>query len=179
MANLTLRRCSVVRMKIGPAHEYADGWEVAVAFETAAEPMQALDPAVPFVVIEGYSPLTSDKWQKFPVSLSDDGEEPRLGLVRGVRFDLLMSPAEAVASAPRMDRYFQGSGFYMWQSDRRPPEYLHLLQLEHPARTAAIKGVGVSLLINVHHVWDTGIMWSPTHEGLLAAVERLRASDLT
>jgi hypothetical protein len=161
-------------VKIDAAAQAADGlWVVHVHQGRASDLLCAVDPALPFVIIEGHSPA-GPGWQHLTVPISPDvgAAEPRT--VRTVRFDLLVSAAEAVHLGQHLDAAGEG-GLFLWQTAQRPPDYLSISQKEGRARADAIRGARALLVIDLPHARETALMLSPDHEALDSAVDRLGA----
>ncbi len=89
-----------------------------------------------------------------------------------MRFDLCVSPQEAIDAGPELDQSDQG-WLYAWQVPGKPPEHLALSQKQGPSRSAAMRGVGVTLLIDLPHRRETAVLWSPDRPHLMAALNRL------
>jgi hypothetical protein len=94
--------------------------------------------------------------------------------VRGVRYDLLLTPDKVVAMSSELDSAGDG-GLYLWQVARRPPEHLSLLDKHGHARDNAIRGCEVTLLIDLPHAHETAVVACPTKDLLTAAVSRVQA----
>ncbi|MFF2554595.1 hypothetical protein ACFVUS_26580 [Nocardia sp. NPDC058058] len=110
------------------------------------------------------------------MALTGNGESLQTRMVRRIRFDLRMTPQEAIQAGPELDNSDQG-WLYAWQAPTEPPQDLVLSHKEGRSRTAALEGVGVSLLIDLPHRNETAVLWSPTRHILNAAVERLRSTN--
>ncbi|MGV9674027.1 hypothetical protein ACWDSJ_01990 [Nocardia sp. NPDC003482] len=159
-------------MRVDSPSEAPDGgWSVGVHDARPSELVRAFDPDLPYVVIEGHSPMTPG-WHAHPIALSGDPESVRTRTVRCVRFDLCVGPREAIDAGPELDRSDQG-WLYAWQVPRKPPEHLTLSRKHGPARRAAMRGVGVTLLIELPHRGETAVLWSPDRARLDTALRRL------
>jgi len=135
---------------------------------------RALDPAVPHVVIEGHSPAPVG-WHGVSVPIAIGDPVAGLRMVRTLRFDLLLSPTEALALGAQFDHADQG-GLFAWQTGRRPPDSFSLLALEHRARAPAMRGLAISLVIDLPHSTETASLQSPEREHLETALTRLRTT---
>ncbi len=122
-------------------------------------------------MIEGHSPIGAG-WHAHPVALTGDPTSMRTRTVRGIRFDLCLSPQEAIDAGPELDHSDQG-WLYAWQVPRKPPQHLMLSQKHGPARRSAMRGVAVTLLIDLPHRRETAVLWSPDRRQLEAALNRL------
>ncbi|MFB7719447.1 hypothetical protein [Nocardia sp. NPDC056100] len=160
-------------MQVDSLSELPDGgWSVAVHGARPSELVRAFDPALLYVVIEGHSPARPG-WHRLPIALSGNGESIRPRTVRGIRFDLCVSPREAIEAGPELDESDQGR-LYAWQVPTEPPDYLVLSDKEGRSRRAAMDGIGVALLIDLPHRRETAIVWGSSRDVLESAVERLR-----
>jgi hypothetical protein len=129
---------------------------------------------LPYVVIEGHSPVKPG-WHRLPISLTDKGESIRTRTVRHIRFGLCVGPREAEAG-PELDDSDQG-WLYAWQVPTEPPQCLVLSQKEGRSRSAAMKGIGVALLVDLPHRGETAIVWGSSRNVLDSAVERLHLQE--
>jgi hypothetical protein len=75
-------------------------------------------------------------------------------------------------SDPELDESDQGR-LYAWQVPVQPPWDLMLGWKEVRSRMAAMRGVGITLLIELPHRRETTVMWSPDRPHLNAALDRL------
>ncbi|MFF0614088.1 hypothetical protein ACFYUD_36025 [Nocardia tengchongensis] len=163
-------------MHVDSPSELPDGsWSVAVHGARPSELVRAFDPALPYVVIEGHSPAQPG-WHRLPIALTDKGESIRTRTVRRIRFDICVSPREAIEAGPELDNSDQG-WLYAWQVPTEPPEYLVLSDKEGRSRRAAMDGIGVTLLIDLPHRGETAIVWSSSRDVLDSAVERLHRQE--
>jgi hypothetical protein len=83
-----------------------------------------------------------------------------------------MAPEEVVDAGPDLDAADQG-WLYAWQTPRQPPQHLRLGDKHGEARAAALRGAGVTLLIDLPHRGETAVLWSPDRATLDAALRRL------
>lgn len=158
-----------------PAEPPDGGWSVAVHGARPSELVRALDPELRYVVIEGHSPVTTG-WHRLPMALTDKNESVRTRMVRRIRFDICMSPQEAIQAGPELDDSGQG-WLYAWQVPTEPPRDLVLSHKEGRSRRAAMEGIGVTLLIDLPHRAETAILWSPDRHVLDASLERIRSNE--
>ena len=84
-----------------------------------SELVQAFDRGLRYVVIEGHSPA-SPGWHRLPMTLTDKEKPTRMRAVRRIRFDMCMSPHEAIDAGPELDDSDQG-WLYAWQVPLEPP----------------------------------------------------------
>ena len=96
--------------------------------------------------------------------------------VRSIRFDICMSPHEAIEAGPLLDDSDQG-WLYAWQVPCEPPQHLALSHKEGRSRRAAIAGIGVALLIDLPHSGETAALWSPSQHILNGSLGRLRSRE--
>jgi hypothetical protein len=123
-------------------------------------------------VVEGHSPIDTG-WHTLPIPQTGSPASARAKTARRVRFDLLLSPQEAMDAGPEFDQADSG-GLYAWQTRVPPPPNLTLSDKNDHARTAALCSVGVSLLIDLPHRRETAVLWSPEHAVRQAALHRQR-----
>ena len=160
-------------MRLEPAlHRTASGWTAAVHGASPSDLVCAFDPALPHVVIEGHSPVPPG-WHSLEIPLAEGHGPIGLRSVRRVRFDLLLSPQEAIASASELDGADHG-GLFAWQA-ATVPTHLTLSVLDGDAREAARRSAGVTLMIDLPHRKETAVLWSPERTALEAAIVRLSA----
>lgn len=157
-----------------PLKATGEGWSVAVHHARASELVRAFDPDLPYVVIEGHSPVRPG-WHALPVPLTGEPISLRTRTVRNVRFDMRVSPQDAIDAGAELDNSDQG-WLYAWQVPTEPPANLMLSQKQGHARTAALRAAGVALFIDLPHSGETAVLWSPQRELLDAAVGRLAHS---
>jgi len=161
------------RMQVDPPKLLPNGvWTAGVNRLDASDLMWAFDPAVPHVVIEGHSPARPG-WHGLPVPVTTGDPAPRPRTVRSLRFDLLLSPAEAIALGTHVDQADQG-GLFAWQTSRRPPDFLSLLDVGHRARGQVMRNLAISLVIDLPHSKESAVLQSPRREHLETALTRLR-----
>lgn len=159
-------------MRIGtPSGETGSGWTAPVHQVRASGLVRAFDPMHRHVVIEGHSPVRAG-WHTLPVTLTSESAEVQKRSVRNVRFDLLLTPEEVVGIGPDLDAADQGWP-YAWQTPREPPQHLRLSDKHGEARAAALRGAGVTLLVDLPHRGETAVLWSPDRATLDAALGRL------
>ncbi|HEV3362404.1 MAG TPA: hypothetical protein VG247_36790 [Pseudonocardiaceae bacterium] len=159
-------------MRIGlPSGEPNSGWTAPVHQAQASGLVRAFDPAHRHVVIEGHSPIGTG-WNHLPVTMASASADVQNRSVRNLRFDLLMAPEEVVDAGPDLDAADQG-WLYAWQTPRQPPQHLRLGDKHGEARAAALRGAGVTLLIDLPHRGETAVLWSPDRATLDAALRRL------
>ncbi|MFD6094146.1 hypothetical protein ACFWGN_18690 [Oerskovia sp. NPDC060338] len=158
-------------MSIEEPREMANGlWSVGVHGMHPSTLVRALDLEVPFVVIEGHLPFRSG-WHDVDIPLAAP-DVAGVRRVRGLRYDLLMSPAEVLDAADELDRAGQG-WLFAWQAIRMPPPDLLLDGKSGRARSAAVRGCGVTLILDLPHADESAVLTSPDRTRLLGAVGRL------
>src|SRR3954470_11814830 len=119
-------------MRLGSAlHRAVSGWTAAVHGALPSDLVRAFDPALPHVVIEGHSPVAPG-WHCLEIPLAAGHGPTGLRSVRRVRFDLLLSPQEAIASASVLDVADHG-GLFAWQATTASA-HLALSMLDGDAR---------------------------------------------
>lgn len=134
--------------------------------------LSALDPDWPFVLIETWD--GNSDWHEATVSVGPQ-DAPRPRLVRHHRFDLLVSPAEAIEigrhlHAERAD----GGGLGCYQFRQRPRATFRLPDYSRPrARADAMRGHGVDLAIDLPHEQEVAVVCSPNMTALTEYVHRL------
>jgi hypothetical protein len=133
--------------------------------------VRAFDPDLQYVVIEGHSPVDAG-WHVLPMALTGNLTSIRTRTVRRVRFDICVSPQEAIDAGSELDESDQG-WLYAWQVPLKPPSDLMLSQKQGRSRVAAMRGVGVTLLIDLPHRRETSVLWSPDRHLLNTALDRL------
>jgi hypothetical protein len=156
-----------------PGREKSGFWTAYAHSAHASELVRAVDPDLEFVVIERHSSASSE-WSNLPLPLSRFPAAHLARTVRTVRFDALLTPAELIAAAPDFDAADQG-WLFLWQTATFPPPYLSLQDKTDRAREDAMRGVGVTLLIDLPHLGETAKLSSPGEQALTAALERLSA----
>jgi hypothetical protein len=110
------------------------------------------------------------------MALTDKQEPTRMRTVRRIRFDICMSPHEAIEAGPELDEGDQG-WLYAWQVPREPPQHSVLSHKEGRSRRAAMDGIGVALLIDLPHRGETAVLWSPSRHTLDGSLQRLRPRE--
>ncbi|GAB2532679.1 hypothetical protein GCM10027167_41980 [Nocardia heshunensis] len=164
-----------MRVHIDSPSEQPDGsWSVAVHGARPSDLVRAFDPELPYVVIEGHSPVTPG-WHILPMALTGNPESIRTRTIRRIRFDICLSPKELIEAGPQLDESDQG-WLYAWQVPTEPPSHLALSTKEGRPRRAAMRGIGVTLLIDLPHRRETALLWSPNRHLLDAASQRLRTT---
>jgi hypothetical protein len=160
-------------MRFGSPEVRPDGsWAVGIHYAGASELVRDFDPDQPFVVVEGHAPIGAG-WHALPMPLTSSPAPARTRTGRRVRFDLLISPQEAIDAGPEFDQSDSG-WLYAWQTPIPPPPNLTLSDKNDRARAAAMRRIGVMLLIDLPHRAETAVLWSPDHAILEAALDRLR-----
>lgn len=166
IASLRPMRIDIVNALPGGA------WSVGVHDAQTSQLVRAFDPGQPFIVLEGHSP-GGGGWQRLAVPLAATEGSLSTHRVRGMRFDLLLTPDEALEVADALDVPFPDGGLFAWQTPTEPPSALRLLGRDHRARASASKDVGVTLMIDQPHAEETAVLWSPTQILLEGALDRL------
>jgi hypothetical protein len=146
-------------------------WQAAVYPGYADVLLRTLDPLMPYVLIETWD--GKSEWHEATVSVGPD-DEPRSRLVRRHRFDLLVSPAEAVEigvhlSAEARDGW---GGLGCFQFRRRPRSTFHLPDSPR-SRADAMRGQGVELEIDLPHDGEVAVVRSPLESNLVQFMRRL------
>jgi len=163
-------------MRIGiPSGEPSSGWTAPVYDARASGLVRAFDPTRRHIVLEGHSPIGAG-WHDLPITLASESADVHNRSVRNVRFDLLLTPKEIVDAGPDLDAADQG-WLYAWQTSHQPPKHLRLSEKHGEARTAALRGANVTLLIDLPHRGETAVLWSPDRAILDAALQRLDACN--
>lgn len=129
-----------------------------------------LDPALPFVLIETWDGQSD--WHEAAVSVGPD-EPPRRRIVRSHRFDVLVTPAEAIEIGAHLHAQgLSGGGLGCFQFRVRPPATFRLPEWSK-GRANAMRGQGVELAIDLPHDDEVAVVSSPTESNLLEYVRRL------
>lgn len=132
--------------------------------------LEGLDPAFPFVLIETWDGQRD--WHEATVSVGRD-EAPRRRIVRYHRFDVLVSPAEAVEIGAHLHAQgLSGGGLGCFQFRERPRATFRLPEWSK-GRADAMRGQRVELSIDLPHDGEVAVVCSPTESNLLAYVRRL------
>jgi hypothetical protein len=145
-------------------------WRVAVTAGQADLLLAALDPDLPFVVIETWD--GDPGWHEATVRVGATGEL-RTRTVRRNSFDLLLSPKEAVEIGQYLRvQGVSGGGLTCYQFRARPRSDFRL-PAQPKARSDAMRGLGVELLIDLPHHGEVAVVSSPARSALDAFVARL------
>jgi hypothetical protein len=161
-------------MEIGEIYLGPDGlWCLPVHDARASTLIVALDPAEPFVVVEGHAPARGD-WLELPVPITADPASVGTRTVRRLRFDLLLTPEEVRRIGVQWDRAEDG-GLYLWQSSKRPPTDTRLLDKDGTSWVSAVRGLGVSLVIQLPHRGETAKLSATDEQRLEAARLRIES----
>ena len=149
-------------------------WQTTVWPGRADVLLSALDPDWPFVLIE-----TGDgnsDWHEATVSVGPQ-DRPRLRLVRHHRFDLLVTPAEAIEIGRHLHAQgVGGGGLGCYQFRQRPRATFRLPDYSRPrprARADAMRGQGVDLAIDLPHDGEVAVVCSPNKTALMEYLQRL------
>jgi hypothetical protein len=129
-----------------------------------------LDPAFPFVLIETWDDQSD--WHEAIVSVGLD-EQPRRRIVRHHRFDVLVTPAEAIEIGAHLHAQgLKGGGLGCFQFRQRPRATFRLPEWSE-GRANAMRGQGVELAIDLPHDGEVAVVYSPTESNLLQYVDKL------
>ena len=147
-------------------------WQTTVWPGRADVLLSALDPDWPFVLIETWD--GNSDWHEATVSVGPQ-DQPRLRLVRHHRFDLLVTPAEAIAIGRHLHaQSVGGGGLGCYQFRQRPRATFRLPDYSRPrGRADAMRGQGVDLAIDLAHDGEVAVVWSPNKTAVIEYVQRL------
>jgi hypothetical protein len=133
--------------------------------------LSALDPDWPFVLIETRD--GNSDWHEATVSVGPQ-DQPRLRLVRHHRFDLLVTPAEAIEIGRHLHAQGVGGGrLGCYQFRQRPRATFRLPDYSRPRADAMRRGQRVDLAIDLPHDGEVAVVWSPNKTAVIEYVQRL------
>jgi hypothetical protein len=132
---------------VGVLDESSPGlWSVGVFPGHADELLGALDPTVPFVLIECGNPRRG--WHDALVTIGPESS-PVSRRVRNVSFDVLTTPAEASGLGPLLRADHDGR-LRAIQLTRQPSAHFRLPMVDR-GLARAMRGLGVHLIIDLPH----------------------------
>ena len=138
-------------------------WRTSVWPGHADVLLSALDPGAGFVLIETWDGIPG--WHDALVTIGA-AQEPRTRLVRHHRFDLLVTPTEAIEIGQQLrSQGIAGGGLGCYQFPERPRPDFRLPE-DARARADAMRGQGVVLRIDLPHDGEVAVAWSPMKEQL-------------
>ena len=145
-------------------------WQAAVNPGHADVLLGALDPHLPYVLIETWD--GESDWHEATVSVGPD-DQPRSRVVRRHRFDLLVSPAEAIEIGAHLRAQgLSGGGLGCFQFRQRPRSTFRLPDASR-SRADAIRGQRVELAIDLPHDDEVAVVSSPIEANVVQFVRRL------
>jgi hypothetical protein len=158
-------------MELGEVHQRDDGlWRVAVWPGRADVLLGPLDSDWPFVLIETWD--GNPGWHEATVSVGAH-DEPRLRLVRHHRFDLLVTPAEAIEIGRHLHAQGPAGGGLVCYQFRERPRAGFRLPDDPRGRADAMRGQGVDLAIDLPHDGEVAVVCSPNETAVIEYVQRL------
>jgi hypothetical protein len=149
-------------------------WSFAVFLGHADELMAALNPVLDVVVVEDASG-GGPGWYDAQVALG--GEPTTTHRVRGVTFDLLVTPSRALEVGPSLRT--SGSGqLFCWQAARLPGDkHFRLSTKRASGMRSAMAGLGIELVIDLPHDAEVAVLSAQEESVALAAARRLRTGN--
>lgn len=148
-------------------------WSVTASPGRADRLLHALDPDLPWVLIETWDGQAD--WHEAMVSVGVH-EEPRVRLVRHHSFDLLTTPAEAREIGAHLHAQgILGGGLVAFQFRSKPRPTFRLPDYAQ-GQADAMRGHGVELVINLPHDGEVAVVTSLHESAAAAYAERLRAA---
>ena len=157
-----------------PETDAAGIWSFAVFPGHADELMAALDPALKAVVFEDASDGIAG-WHDAAVRLG--GEPPTTHQVRGLAFDLLLTPSQAQEVGGLLRRS-AASGVFCWQAATLPRDrHFRLSDKRNRGMRGAMVGLGISLAIDLPHDGEVAVVATVSERLAFEAIERLRTAN--
>lgn len=166
-----MRESYAAAMELGELDQRDGGlWRVTAWPGRADVLLGALDPGWPFVLIETWD--GNSGWHEATVSVGAH-DEPRLRLVRRHRFDLLVTPSEAIGIGRHLHAQGPaGGGLRCYQFRRRPGAAFRLPD-DPRGRAGAMRGQGAVLAIDLPHDGEIALVCSPDKTAVTEYVQRL------
>lgn len=158
-------------MDLSEPSRQGDGlWCISIHPGHADELLAALDPELPFVLIETWDGLAD--WHEAVVSVGPD-DEARPRLVRRHSFDLLVSPGEAYEVGVHLRAQgLAGGGFGCFQFRERPTSEFRL-PASPEGRRSAMQRQGVQIAIDLPHDGEVAVVSSLSRTTLDAYFRRV------
>lgn len=161
----------------------ASGRSFTVLYGRASMARWALDPALPWVLVDGHTPLRAGDWTEVPVPVGPASiRAPVPHRISHLTMDMLLTTEQFLAAVDEFEVAGSG-GLNIWQCDREPRPGLALSQkqfdpdLSRPAFESICASAGVRLAILLPHHNEVASIWGMNSEDVRASWMRGMAAD--
>jgi hypothetical protein len=147
-------------------------WSITLRRASLAELLSALDPHLPYVVLEDVG-AREQRWRATGIP-GNDHPGPDLR-TRNLRFDLLLGPAELVAMTDWLEA--NAGTLFLWQAHHPPPAEQSMRHVTGHQRLRLAEQLGIDLFVDQPRRSAPALISSPSYDVLSQAVNRLGPSS--